>query len=104
LIANQAFVAQADGGFAFDLHELAPEVNDVSVILGIDAVLFVGLTGDGGEAALVFRDGVVVRGGEVMCFAVRALLLAPGFDVLERGFQNDAAGFFFLSVRSGLTS
>ena len=37
--------------------------DDVAVVVGVDAVLFVALAGEGGEAAFVFGEGVVVGGG-----------------------------------------
>ena len=80
LVADEAFVAEADGGFALDLNELAAQIDDVSVIFGVDAVLLVGLTGDSGKAALVFGEGVVESGGEMVVVAFTGF---PAFlDVL----------------------
>ena len=93
-VVDAAFVAKLDRGVAFEAEEVERERNDVSVIVGVDAVLFVALAGEGGEAAFVFRQDVVVRGGEMV--GVVVIFGAQGFDLLQGGFQDDAAGFVFL--------
>ena len=74
----------------------------MSVIVGVDAVLLVGLTGDGGKPTLVFGDGVVKSSGEmvVLAFARFPALL----DMLQGRFQNDAARFVFFLLGSRLAS
>ena len=62
-VVDAAFVAEADGGIALEAEEIERERDDVAVIVGVDAVLRIALAGEGGEAALVFCEGVVVGGG-----------------------------------------
>jgi hypothetical protein len=65
-VVNAAFIAEPERGVAFDAQELARKFDELGVIVGVDAVGGVGLTGDGGEAALVANEGILIGGGKVM--------------------------------------
>jgi len=65
-VVNAAFIAEPEHGVAFDAQELAREPDELSVIISVDAVGGVGLTGNGGEAALVANEGILIGGGKVM--------------------------------------
>ena len=65
-VVDVAFVAEADRGVAFDTQKLAREFDELGVIVSVDAVGGVGLAGDGGEAALVANEGILIGGGKVM--------------------------------------
>ena len=70
VVVDFAFVAEADGGVALEAEKIERERDDVTVIVGVDAVLFVALSSEGGEAAFVFGEGVVVSGGEMVGVAI----------------------------------
>src|ERR1700733_14886320 len=93
-VVDAAFVAEANSGVAFDAQKLAREFDELGVIVGVDAVGGIGLAGDGGEAALVANEGILIGGGKVMGVA-RGL---AALDVFERGSDHRSTGFFFFQI------
>jgi hypothetical protein len=93
-VINAAFVAQSDGGIAFDVQKLARKLNDTRVVFGFDAVAGVVLAGNGGKAPLVARDGILVCGGCMVGVPVSA----QTFDVLEGSHDHGPASFLFFQT------
>ncbi len=100
-VVDFAFVPELDGGVAFEAEEIERKRDDVAVIVSVDTVLFVALAGEGGEAAFIFGEDVVVRGGEMVRLCV--IFGAQGFDLRQRGFQDDATRFVLFDGDHALT-
>ena len=100
-VVDFAFVAETDGGVALEAKKIERERYDVAVIVSVDAVFFVALAGESGEAAFVFCEGVVVRRGEMVRVVV---FFGPeAFDSGESGFDDDAARFVLFDGDHALT-
>ena len=100
-VVDAAFVAELDGGVALEAEEVERKGDDVAVVVSVDAVLFVALAGEGGEAAFVFCESVVVGSGEMVGVAI--VIGAEAFDSGQSGLDDDAAGFVFFDGDHALT-